>query len=113
MCVLMRRHNQTLYRAARSILHDDGEAEDVVQDTYVHAYQAMASFRGDAQLSTWLTRIAINEALGRARKQRRRAEIIRLDAGPEIDRKSTRLNSSHSCASRLPSSACKKKKHNK
>src|SRR3546814_657075 len=84
MCVLMRRHNQTLYRAARSILHDDGEAEDVVQDTYVHAYQAMASFRGDAQLSTWLTRIAINEALGRARKQRRRAEIIRLDAGPEM-----------------------------
>src|SRR3546814_14601937 len=44
----------------------------------------MASVRGDAQLSTWLTRIAINEALGRARKQRRRAEIIRLDAGPEM-----------------------------
>lgn len=84
MCVLMRRHNQALYRAARSILHDDGEAEDVVQETYVHAYQAMHSFRGEAKLSTWLTKIAINEALGRARKQRRRAEIIKLDSGPEM-----------------------------
>src|SRR3546814_20367916 len=83
MCVLMRRHNQTLYRAARSILHDDAESEDVVQDTYVHAYQAMASFRGDAQLSTWLTRISIIEQLGRPSKQRRRREINRLDDCPE------------------------------
>lgn len=89
MCVLMRRYNQTLYRAARSILHDDGEAEEVVQDTYVRAYQAMASFRGDAQLSTWLTRIAINEALGRARKYRRRAEIISFGAGPEVQNDQT------------------------
>src|SRR3546814_19790928 len=67
MCVLMRRHNQTLYRAARSILHDDGEAEDVVQDTYVHAYQALDRLRGDAQVSTWLTRLATKEELGGAR----------------------------------------------
>jgi RNA polymerase sigma-70 factor (ECF subfamily) len=80
---LMRRHNQSLYRAARSILKDDAEAEDVVQDTYVHAYQGMGSFRGDAKLSTWLTRIAVNEALGRARKRRRRAEIINLTDLPE------------------------------
>src|SRR3546814_7746291 len=64
MCVLMRRHNQTLYRAARSILHDDGEADDVVKDTYVHAYQAMASYCVDATLSTWIPRISIHETPG-------------------------------------------------
>lgn len=81
---LMRRYNRPLYRAARSILKDDAEAEDVVQETYIQAYKSIGSFRGDAKLSTWLTRIAINEALARARTYRRRAEIIALggDAAP-------------------------------
>src|SRR5574340_1040145 len=70
---LMRRHNQTLYRTARSILKDDAEAEDAVQEAYVLAYRAMGRFRGDAKLSTWLIRIAVHVAIRRARKLNRRA----------------------------------------
>lgn len=75
---MMRRYNQTLYRTARSILKDDTEAEDAVQEAYVLAYHAMNQFRGDAKLSTWLIRIVANEALGRLRKRSRRAEVIDL-----------------------------------
>jgi len=71
---LMRRHNQTLYRTARSILKDDAEAEDAVQEAYVLAYRAMDQFRGDAKLSTWLIRIAVNVSIRRARKLNRSAE---------------------------------------
>ena len=77
--LLMRRHNQTLYRTARSILKDDAEAEDAVQESYLLAYRAMANFRGDAKLSTWLTRIVVNEAIARSRKRNRSAEVIHLD----------------------------------
>ena len=82
--LLMRRHNQTLYRTARSILKDDAEAEDAVQEAYLSAYRAVGSFRGEAKLSTWLVRIVANEALARLRKRNRSAEIIRLvgDARP-------------------------------
>jgi RNA polymerase sigma-70 factor (ECF subfamily) len=79
---LMRRHNQTLYRTARSILKDDAEAEDAVQEAYVLAYRAMDRFRGDAKLSTWLIRIAVNVAIRRARKLHRSAEVIDLVADP-------------------------------
>lgn len=75
---LMRRYNQTLYRTARSILKDDAEAEDAVQDAYLLAYRAMATFRGHSRLSTWLVRIVANEAFGRLRRLKRRAEIIVL-----------------------------------
>lgn len=81
--LLMRRYNQTLYRAARSILKDDAEAEDAVQEAYLLAYRAMGSFRGDAKLSTWLVRIVVNEAIARSRKRSRRAEVIRLDGEME------------------------------
>jgi len=81
--VLMRRHNQTLYRTARGILRDDAEAEDAVQEAWVLAYRAMGRFRGEARLSTWLVRIVANEAIARARKRRRGAEIIRLDGDTE------------------------------
>ena len=77
--LLMRRHNQMLYRTARSILKDDAEAEDAVQQGYLLAYQGMARFRGDAKLSTWLVRIVANEAIGRMRKRSRRAEVIWLN----------------------------------
>ena len=77
--LLMRRYNQSLYRAARSILKDDAEAEDAVQDAYLLAYRGMGGFRGDAKLATWLVRIAVNEALARLRKRGRRGEVIRLD----------------------------------
>jgi RNA polymerase sigma-70 factor (ECF subfamily) len=68
--LLTSRYNQRLYRIARSILGDAADAEDAVQDTYLKAFGAFGSFRGDASIATWLTRIAINEALGRARTRR-------------------------------------------
>ena len=64
--VLMRRHNQRIYRAVRSILRDDCECEDVIQETYVRAFEHLAQFEGRAQFSTWLTRIAVNEAIKRS-----------------------------------------------
>lgn len=63
--ILMRRHNQRVYRAIRSILRDDAESEDVMQEAYVRAYEHLRQFEGRAQFSTWLTRIAVNEALKR------------------------------------------------
>lgn len=69
--ILMRRHNQRLFRAARGILGDDSEAEDVLQEAWVRAFHALPSFRGEAAVSTWLTRIAAHEALVRARRRRR------------------------------------------
>ena len=65
---LMRRYNRRLYRTARSILKDDAEAEDAVQEAYLLAYQAMGKFRGGSQMSTWLVRIVANESIGRLRK---------------------------------------------
>ncbi len=70
---IMQRHNQPLFRVARGILTDDAEAEDVVQETYVRAFAALGTFRGEASLLTWLTRIAINEARGRLRRRKRAA----------------------------------------
>jgi RNA polymerase sigma-70 factor (ECF subfamily) len=72
---LMRRYNQRLYRAARAILRDDDEAEDVLQETYVRAYQHLKQFAGEAQFSTWLTRIAVNECLSRLRRRKRVADL--------------------------------------
>jgi RNA polymerase sigma-70 factor, ECF subfamily len=69
--VVMRRYNQRLYRVARSILRDDGEAEDVMQDAYVRAYEHLNQFAGKAKFSTWLTRIAVNEALARHHRRSR------------------------------------------
>lgn len=69
--VLMRRHNGRIYRAARAIVRDDREAEDVMQQCYVNAYQSLRQFGGRARFSTWLTRIAVHEAIARARKQGR------------------------------------------
>jgi RNA polymerase sigma-70 factor (ECF subfamily) len=76
--LLMRRHNQILYRTARSILKDDAEAEDAVQEAWLLAYRAIGNFRGDAKLSTWLVRIVVNEAISRGRKRSRGAEVIQL-----------------------------------
>ena len=64
--LLMRRHNQRIYRAIRAILREDSETEDVMQETYVRAYEHLAQFAGRAQFSTWLTRIAVNEAIKRS-----------------------------------------------
>ena len=69
--VLMRRHNERIYRAARAIIRDEDEAEDVMQQAYVNAYMHLHQFNGTAQFSTWLTKIAINESLARVRRQGR------------------------------------------
>ena len=82
MRLIIKRHNQRLFRVARGVLRDDAEAEDVVQETYVRAFSNLNRFRGEAQLSTWLTRIALNEALGRIRARR---PLIDLDNADLIE----------------------------
>lgn len=69
--LLMRRYNERVYRAARAIVRDEEEAEDVMQQAYLNAFAHLAQFHGDARFSTWLTRIAINEALARVRRRGR------------------------------------------
>ena len=81
---LMRRHNRMLYRLARSILKDDDEAEDALQDAYLAAYGAIASFRGGARLSTWLARIVINAAYARLRKRPVSADVVAIRADVEV-----------------------------
>jgi RNA polymerase sigma-70 factor (ECF subfamily) len=78
---IMQANNRRLYRLARGILRNDGEAEDVVQETYVRAFTHLADFRGDSSLATWLSRIAMNEALGRLRRQRPGVEWSSLPEG--------------------------------
>jgi RNA polymerase sigma-70 factor (ECF subfamily) len=76
---IMQRNSRRLYRVVRSVLGDEAEAEDVVQDTYLKAFTHLAGFRGDARFSTWLTRVALNEALGRRRKERQTVDLEILD----------------------------------
>jgi len=77
---LMRRHNRMLYRIARSILKDDADAEDAVQDAYLAAFRNIGRFQGGSKLSTWLARIVINESYQRLRKQKHVASVVPLDA---------------------------------
>jgi RNA polymerase sigma-70 factor, ECF subfamily len=74
--VLMRTHNRRLYRLARASLGDHAEAEDAVQDAYLSAYRSIGAFRGESTLSTWLSRLVLNECLGRQRKRLRRENVI-------------------------------------
>jgi len=86
--LLMRRHNQRLYRLARAVLRDDAEAEDALQDAYLHAYRSIGEFRGEAALATWLSRLVLNECLGRVRRTARRQNVVPIvsaDAQPEAD----------------------------
>src|SRR5689334_6416911 len=82
--VLMRRHNERVYRAARAIVRDESEAEDVMQQAYVNAYANLRQFGGRSQFSTWLLRITVNEALARVRKRGRYEQCLpeRLDGVP-------------------------------
>jgi RNA polymerase sigma-70 factor (ECF subfamily) len=94
---ILKANNQRLFRIARGILRNDAEAEDVVQETYVRALTHLEGFRGDSSLSTWLSRIAMNEAMGRLRSRktssqwnaqqqhRNEAEIIRFPASIASD----------------------------
>lgn len=76
---IVKRHNQRLFRVARAVVRNDAEAEDVVQAAYVNAFTNLQSFRGEALLSTWLTRIALNEALARVRRRRPTAGLEAID----------------------------------
>lgn len=79
---IMRRHNRLMFRTARGIVSDDADAQDVVQEAYLRAFTAMPGYRGDAALSTWLARIAINVALSLHRKQGR---LVQLDEAREAN----------------------------
>lgn len=85
--VIMRRYNQRLYRIARAILHDDVEAEDVMQDAYVRAYTHLEQFAGRSAFSTWLSRIAVHEALTRLRSRNRHPQVDVTDYDGEISMK--------------------------
>src|SRR5579872_2719599 len=78
---IMQSNNRRLFRLARGILRNDAEAEDVVQEAYVRAFTHLNSFRGDSSLATWLSRIALNEALGRLRRERPSVEWTSLAPG--------------------------------
>jgi RNA polymerase sigma-70 factor, ECF subfamily len=87
--VLVRRHNQTMFRACRAVARNDQDAEDAVQVAWINAFRALAGFRADASVRTWLTRIAVNEAASRLRHHRRFTEVAFEDVtadeatGPE------------------------------
>jgi RNA polymerase sigma-70 factor (ECF subfamily) len=84
--LILRRHNERIYRAIRSILRDETEVEDAMQQAYVDAYQHLGDFQGRARFSTWLTRIAVHEALARRRRQKPESvedEIMANLPGPE------------------------------
>src|SRR5215831_6755179 len=78
---IMKANNRRLYRLARGILRNDAEAEDVVQETYVRAFTRLEVFRGESSLSTWLSKIAINEALGRLRRARPDVDLADVPEG--------------------------------
>jgi RNA polymerase sigma-70 factor, ECF subfamily len=79
---IMQRNNRRLYRMARAMVLDDSEAEDVVQEAYVRAFTSLHQFRGDASLATWLSRIVLNEALGRLRRRRPTLDLEAIDNRP-------------------------------
>jgi RNA polymerase sigma-70 factor (ECF subfamily) len=84
---LIRRHDKHLYRIARSVLPHDQEAEDIVQETYIRAFMGLPGFRGAASLRTWLTRIALNEAVRRTRGRRSMLEIGAVHDAQERSRR--------------------------
>jgi RNA polymerase sigma-70 factor (ECF subfamily) len=80
---LMRRHNPRLFRVARAILKNDADAEDALQDAYLEAYRHIDEFRGASSVVTWLTRIVVNSALMRLRRQKRHHVVVPF--GPTSD----------------------------
>ncbi|WP_426175316.1 RNA polymerase sigma factor [Massilia sp. TWR1-2-2] len=102
---LMRRYNRLLFRTARSIMHDDADAEDVLQSAYLKAFSTLPSFRGESRLATWLVRIVMNEALARVRKNQRRAEIIHLEAHMNDDQIDAQADASATRSEEPPAAA--------
>jgi len=90
--MLVRRHDRYLYRVARSVLRDEAEAEDVVQQTYLRAFTKIADFQGHANLKTWLTRIALNEAYQRRQRRRSLVALGEIDTAEERARSQAYLS---------------------
>jgi len=89
---IMRRHNRLLFRTARSILKNDDDTQDALQEAYLRAWRALASFRSDARLSTWLVRIVVNEALGRLRRSGvQGAQVLPLNASNGAEQESPEM----------------------
>jgi RNA polymerase sigma-70 factor, ECF subfamily len=82
--LIIKQHNQRLYRIARSIVRNDSDAEDVLQEAYVRAFASLDGFRGEARLGTWLARIVINEALGCIRRRRPAVDIDLISTSPAL-----------------------------
>jgi RNA polymerase sigma-70 factor (ECF subfamily) len=82
---LMRINNRRLYRLARATMRNDAEAEEALQEAYIAAYRGMAGFRGESTLATWLSRMVLNECLGRLRKGARRQNVIPMVTSDEMD----------------------------
>src|SRR6516162_1902307 len=82
---IIRQNNRRLFRVARAIVRDDSEAEDIVQESYVRAFTRLNTFRGDSSLSTWMTRIVINEAYGRLRRRRATRDWMTVEAAPAVE----------------------------
>ena len=80
---IMQRYNRRLYRIARSVLRNDSDAEDALQEAYMRAFANLSQFRGDSTLSTWLSRIVLNEALGRLRRRKPTVELSVMEDGTE------------------------------
>ena len=82
--LIIKQHNQRLYRIARAIVRNDSDAEDVLQEAYARAFAGLDSFRGEARLGTWLARIVINEALGSLRRRRPTIDIGAVSMSPTL-----------------------------
>lgn len=80
--LLMRRFNRRLYRLARAIVGDSAEAEDALQEAYLSAHRSLSQFRGESSLATWLSRLVVNECLGRMRRNARRQNVIPMIPSP-------------------------------
>jgi RNA polymerase sigma-70 factor (ECF subfamily) len=80
---IMTRCNQRLFRVARAVVRDEAEAEDVLQEAYLRAFAAIATFRGEAGIATWLTRIVLNEAHGRLRRRKATVDLDQVEAAQE------------------------------
>jgi RNA polymerase sigma-70 factor (ECF subfamily) len=82
---IVQQHNRRLYRIARSVVRNDSEAEDVLQEAYVRAFANLAKFRGESSLATWLSRIVLNEALGRLRGRRPSVDLTEIESRPQLE----------------------------
>ena len=103
--VLVRRHNQRLFRAARAITHSDADAEDVLQQAWLGVFRNLSQFRGDAAFATWAVRIAVHEAIALTRKRPIVAEVVdsASDVAPDADLARARIGSLlESCLANIP-----------